>query len=289
MSEVELEATAETRMIDIGGRCLALTCSGSASPAVVLETGLGAESSEWVAVQRGVEGFARVCRYDRAGRGASDSAPAPRTASDLADDLRHLLWAGGVPAPYVLVGQSLGGLLARVFAQRYAGEVAGMVLVDSMHERQFEVFGSMFPAPSPSDPPALAEVRAFWSGGWRNPESTAERLDLPASIRQGCEVGSLGRIPLHVIAAGTFVNNPLVPAARREELQRHWEDLQKEFLALSPLATFTLARHCGHFIQRDDPRIVIDAVRAVIDQLRGDIRRPPAHVPGHGHALARGD
>jgi len=137
MNGVELEATAKTRMIDIGGRRLALTCSGSGSPSVVLETGLGAESADWAAVQRGVEGFARVCRYDRAGRGASDPAPSPRTAADLADDLRYLLWAGGVPAPYVLVGHSLGGLLARVFAQRYAGEVAGIVLVDSMHERQF--------------------------------------------------------------------------------------------------------------------------------------------------------
>jgi len=283
MNGVGLEAAAKTRMIDIGGRRLALTCSGSGSPAVVLETGLGAESADWAAVQRGVEEFARVCRYDRSGRGASDSAPTPRTAADLADDLRQLLWAGGVPAPYVLVGQSLGGLLARVFAQRYAGEVAGIVLVDSMHERQFEVFGSMFPAPSPSDPPALAEIRAFWSGGWRNPESTAERLDLQASIRQGCEVRSLGRIPLRVIAAGTFANNPLVPAARREELQRHWEDLQKEFLSLCPLATLTHAPHSGHFIQRDDPRIVIDAVRAVIDQVRGDIRRPPVQLPGHGN------
>ena len=255
-----------TQMIDVGGRRLAFTCTGQGSPAVVLETGLGAESSEWAAVQRGVQKFARVCRYDRAGRGMSDRAASPRTALDMVNDLRSLLRAAAVPSPYVLVGQSFGGLLMRMYALQHSSEVVGLVLVDSMHEDQFDVFGQMFPPPTPADTAVLQEVRAFWTGGWRNVESTVEHIDFLSSIRQARKVTALGDVPLHVITAGTFLNQPLVPAARRTELQQRWEDLQKQFLNLSSRATQSIVPASGHFVQRDDPHVVIDAIEAVMRQ-----------------------
>ena len=181
-------------------------------------------------IVRGVQTFTRVCRYDRAGRGASDCASSPRSALDMVDDLHRLLRTAEVSGPYVLVGHSFGGLLMRLYAHRYGGDVVGLVLVDSMHDDQFDVFGKMFPPPTPSDPLALRETRAFWTGGWRNAESTAERIDFVSSIGQARQVVSLGDIPVHVITAGTFLNQPLVPAARRGDLQRRWEDLQKQFL-----------------------------------------------------------
>lgn len=254
------------QMIDVGGRRLAFTCSGQCSPAVVLETGLGAESSEWAAVQRGVQEFARVCRYDRAGRGMSDRAASPRTALDMVDDLHSLLGTAEVPGPYVLVGQSFGGLLMRLYARQHSSDVVGLVLVDSMHEDQFDVFGQMFPPPAPADTAALRKERAFWTGGWRNVASTVEHIDFPSSIRQAREVVSLGDVPVHVITAGTFLNQPLVPAARRTELQQRWEDLQKQFLNLSSRATQSVVKGSGHFVQRDDPRVVINAIEAVIVQ-----------------------
>ncbi len=116
--------TTELIPVDASGRRLALTRGGVGVPTVVLETGLGAESDEWESVQREVELFTQVCRYDRANRGRSDPAPKPRSAEDAVSDLRALLLAAAIPAPYVLVGHSLGGIIVRLYAHHYPREVA---------------------------------------------------------------------------------------------------------------------------------------------------------------------
>ena len=80
-----------------------------------------------------VAAFTRVCAYDRAGTGYSESTPLNDTAEEIADELHSLLATAGIDGPYVLVGHSLGGILVRVLADRYPKEVAGMVLVDTGH------------------------------------------------------------------------------------------------------------------------------------------------------------
>jgi pimeloyl-ACP methyl ester carboxylesterase len=105
--------------VDVGGRRLHLTCSGVSAgraPTVVLEAGFGSPSATWNRVQPEVAKFARVCSYDRAGLGGSDPAPARRTVVSLTEDLHALLVNAKVPGPYVLVGHSLGGILARLYA-----------------------------------------------------------------------------------------------------------------------------------------------------------------------------
>jgi len=265
-----VDGIAGPRMIDIGGRRLAVTCAGAGSPPVILETGLGAESDEWAIVQRETSAVARVMRYDRANRGASDRVAGPRTALDMIEDLRTLVRVSQIEGPYILVGHSFGGLLVRLYAHRYSEEVAGIVLVDAMHEDQFDVFGPLFPPADRSEPAELTRTRTFWQGGWRSPEATTERIDFISSIRQAREVTSLGDIPLHVIIAGGFLNQPLVPPEFRERLQERWEALQRQFLNLSTRATYSLALSSGHFVQRDAPQIVSDAIK---DSLAS--RRPP--------------
>src|SRR5207248_97521 len=121
---------------DIGGRSLHLYCTGKGSPAVVLEAGAGDFSLDWSYVQPGVARFTRVCSYDRAGYAWSDPGPRPRTARQLALELRTGLRKAGIKGPYVLVGQSFGGFLVRAFARCYPKEVVGMVLVDCPHENE---------------------------------------------------------------------------------------------------------------------------------------------------------
>jgi len=253
-----------TRRIDLGGRCLELTSSGNGSPTVVLETGLGAESAEWSVVQRTIAPLTRVLRYDRACRGASDPAPHPRTAIELVDDLAQLLHRAAVPPPYLLVGHSLGGLLMRLFADRHRSEVAGLILVDSMHEDQFDIFGPTFPPAVPGEPQALTETRAFWNGGWRDPRSTTEGLDLVATCAQGRAVTTLGDLPLHVLVAGTFLNQPLIPKAMRARLQQKWDELQRGFLRLSSDSSLSTIESSGHFVQRDAPQRIVGAIRQML-------------------------
>lgn len=254
--------------IDLGGRYLAFNESGSGAPAVVLETGLGAEAAEWAAVQQTLERSTRVVSYDRAGRGSSDPVAPGRPASALASDLAGLLQLAHVPPPYLLVGHSFGGLLVRLYAHRYPQNVAGIVLVDSLHEDQFDVFGARFPPQLPGEPPVLAQQRAFWEGGWRRAESNAEGIDLPASVAEGREVRCLGSVPLHVITAGSFLHNPLVPTERRPELQRCWERLQRGLLGLSSASRYTLVPESGHFIQREQPQVVSRVIEGMLSELR---------------------
>ncbi|HEX8352327.1 MAG TPA: alpha/beta hydrolase [Pyrinomonadaceae bacterium] len=122
------------RLVDVGGYRLHLDCTGAGGPAAVLIAGAGDFSFDWSLVQPRASRFARVCSYDRAGLAWSDLGPTPRTMRQEAHELRALLRNAGVPPPYVLVGHSVGGLVARVYAASYPREVAGLVLVDSTTE-----------------------------------------------------------------------------------------------------------------------------------------------------------
>jgi pimeloyl-ACP methyl ester carboxylesterase len=123
------------RSVDIGGRSLNIHCSGDGSPTVVLENTLG---YRWMPIAREVTKFTRACWYDQAGYGWSDPGPKPRTSAAVASDLQSLLRAAAVPPPYVLVGASGDGFPVRVFAGRHLNEVAGVVLVDAVHEDQYQ-------------------------------------------------------------------------------------------------------------------------------------------------------
>ncbi len=121
-----------SRSVPLGdGRHLSISCLGTGSPTVVLEAGLDWGGSwSWITVLPEVARFTRVCAYDRAGSGFSDPGPIPRDGKHIVSDLHALLGAAGERPPYVLVGQSLGGALVRLYRLRYPTDVGAMVLVD---------------------------------------------------------------------------------------------------------------------------------------------------------------
>ncbi len=121
------------QLIDIGGYKLHIHCTGEGTPTVILDAGGGFTSSSWAWVQPEIAKTTRVCAYDRAGWGWSDPSPQGYSAVQNAAELRTLLANSGIPAPYVLVGHSLGGLYARVYAVQYPQDVIGMVQIDASH------------------------------------------------------------------------------------------------------------------------------------------------------------
>jgi pimeloyl-ACP methyl ester carboxylesterase len=204
------------RFVDVGGHRLYLECAGSGSPTVILQAGLGEASASWARIAPEVAASTTVCAYDRAGHGRSDEA-GPQDGIALAADLHTLLQHASVTGPYVLVGHSSGGAYVRVFADRYAGEVAGMVLLDSQPADAFSALPD-YPAFYQNYrrlgilSPSLARIGLLGpllglSADQSTPAASRggrdEILMLPAALQQAQALTSLGDRPLIVVTAGT--------------------------------------------------------------------------------------
>jgi pimeloyl-ACP methyl ester carboxylesterase len=122
------------QLVDIGGYRLHLYCVGRGTPTIVLIPGAGDYSFDWALVQPALSKETRTCSYDRAGNAWSDLGPNPRTMRQEAAEVRRLLEKAGIDGPVLLVGHSIGGLIARVYAREYPDAVAGIALVDATSE-----------------------------------------------------------------------------------------------------------------------------------------------------------
>jgi pimeloyl-ACP methyl ester carboxylesterase len=203
------------RMIDVGGHRLYIECSGSGGPAVILQSGLGESSAYWSRIAPAVAASTTVCTYDRAGHGRSDAA-GPQDGIALAVDLHALLERAGVAGPYVLVGHSSGGAYVRVFAERYADDVAGMVLLDAQPADAFTALPD-YPAGYNSlrlaygVGPSLARIGVLGLLLGLPPDQSTpaaarsacdELAVLPSALQQAQALTSLGDRPLVVVTAG---------------------------------------------------------------------------------------
>ncbi len=251
--------------VDVGGRRLALTATGAGSPAVVLEAGQGCAGAEWEPVAEAVARLTRVMSYDRAGLGASDPAPSPRSTREMVADLHALLTAAAIPPPYVLVGHSIGGLAARLYAHCYPGEVAGLVLVDPTHPDQWERWMEGVPPAEAGEHEMLTRMRLR---PWEDPGQNPEGFDVRASIAQARAVTSLGDLPLIVLTAGSQRHYADTPSPLAAHMARVKPELHRDLLRLSTNSRLVIAERSGHFIHRDQPELVIDAIRRVVDEAR---------------------
>jgi pimeloyl-ACP methyl ester carboxylesterase len=263
--DVAGRATHIGEFVDVGGRRLHFTCSGASGegPTVVLEAGFGNSSLTWDRVQPDVAKFARVCSYDRAGLGASDPAPAQRTVVSLTEDLHAFLVNAKVRGPYVLVGHSLGGLLARVYASYYPKDVVGMVLVDSTHEDEADRGLSLLPPETLKDMARRAKPEDMVVS---NP---AEKFDTCSMRALMDALNWRADIPLVVLTQGLpyraedYVN----PSLASQYYQLHLE-MQKDLVGRSSRGRQIMADRSGHFIHRDQPELVVNAIRQLIEEVQ---------------------
>ena len=206
--------SAPGQLIDVGGHRLHLSCAGSGSPTVILESGLGEGAAYWRFISDAVARDTKVCVYDRAGRGWSEPASAPQDGVAIARDLHVLLERANVQAPFVLVGHSSGAQYVRIFAGRYPEQVAGMILLDGQPAEAFEGLpwyptfyaglrhvSAVLPSLARlgvgrllSDPDASARsARSFRD----------EVVELPTALAQARSFQTLGDRPLVVVTAAS--------------------------------------------------------------------------------------
>jgi pimeloyl-ACP methyl ester carboxylesterase len=250
---------------DIGGRQLFLRCTGHGSPTVVLEGGL---TTDWYELQNQLSGFTRVCSYDRPGGpgSRSDPAPIPRTARDFVADLHALLAAARVPGPYVLAGHSNSGLFSVLDASTHPRQVAGLVLIDAVHpayhRRQLALLKPLLP---PEVWEALRQEAITPPPRLVDPEG----IDIWTSERQtrvALRRAPLRPMPLVVLAHGRPESSP--PGWPGEEVERLWQQLQRELAQLVPGGRLVVATESGHNIQDDQPELVLDAIGDVVLAVR---------------------
>ena len=242
--------------VDIGGRSLAVWCSGAGAPPVILETGLGAPAADWLPVQEAVAQQTSVCRYDRANCGASDPAPTPRTARDMAEDLHHLVAAFELSTPLVLAGHSFGGPIAIEYCAAWPDEVGDLVLVDPAAPDQFDIFG-------PFIPEQMTEMKEFWTTGWRTPEGTAERIDFPTTFESLRKIDDLRDVEMIVLTSGNWQIAPI------PEPHDTWVRLHQDYVALSTRAEQRVLDGTDHFLQRSAPDSVAKAILDVVSRVQG--------------------
>jgi len=240
---------------DVGNRSLYLECVGEGSPTIVMETGNGGDHTAWEDVVPSVRDTNQTCTYDRANLGASDSAPTPRTSADVVEDLHGLLTVAGIPAPYVLVGHSFGGISMRLYAATYPDEVAGLVLVDPT------------PTTFVDDACAIVDATACESMGAEFDPSLNEGLDIVGSADALLAAGPLPAVPLVVLVADDHSQDAITDTGVLQRFETMWQGRQQELATTVPEGRMELVAS-GHNIHNLVPDVVAEAIRSVLSEAR---------------------
>jgi len=246
---------AQGRVVVVQERSVYIDCRGTGMPTVVFESGMGDGAGGWTDVHDEVAAVTRACVHDRPGRGPSE--PRDRhTLADAAESLRMVLHAAGESGPFLVVGHSLGGAYARVFADTHRDEVTGLVLVDAF-------------SPDLQDlavHPLLGDLRTEYEAGLdrlRVLVADVEALDWPTSERQIIEADLAG-LPIEVLRAPR--REPRLADATNDAIEAA---VIASYESLSPgRVRYSLTPGAGHIIQADRPDLVVQAVLRLVAAAR---------------------
>ena len=259
------QSSLQLQKVNAGGHSLNLLAGGKRaseqSPAVILEGGFGAGIASWTTVQAEIAKFAQVVSYDRAGLGQSEPGPKPRSAKQIALELHQALQTAGIKPPYVLVGHSFGGPYIRVFANMYPSEVAGMVLIDPSQE----TFDGWMKNRS---------QRKLKESNAKNEEALLAKA--PQGVRDESAAVSVtykqvrsAKVPIGI---PVILMTAMLDSGMPIEVRRVWQEKHKEWIEKVPGGKHILAEKSRHPIQLDEPQLVIDAIKQVVEQA--------SHKPG---------
>jgi pimeloyl-ACP methyl ester carboxylesterase len=288
-------------LVDIGGYRLHLYCTGEGDPTIVLDSGAAGPGLMWALVQPELSKMNRVCSYDRAGLGWSDTAPTKRTSQNMVAELHILLTNAGIKPPYLLVGHSLAGFNVRIYANQYPGEVVGVVLVNAAYEgsqlslacqqvfkantgfarlmqpltvlgitRIADKFGAFTSITNevfgslPADLKAeLTTLTIYRHQYWATFDAEVSMVEEDEA--QAKAFGSLGTVPLMVVSGTPDVGRipPDLGCSVQEVIEQE-KTAQIALAALSSDSDLILCDTCGHYIPMTNPELVIEAFRQLL-------------------------
>jgi len=287
------------------GRRLNLYCTGSGTPTVIFEAGLGDSTKAWGLVQPEISKHTRACSYDRAGLGFSDPARVSGTAANAAKDLAQLLRSANLSPPYILVGHSYGALVAKLFTFGNLKSVAGLVLVDPSHEDIGKNIFSIHPEHRVENKQYLADLKkclgidqkeladngelttlCVGKAGLRysEPINTADlnfatqqpriaawtsemtHVWVESSDQVRAASRSLGKIPLVVLSREPPQPGPKETVELRERKNAEVARLHSTTVALTTVGDLKIIPNTGHYIQLEEPSAVIDAILNIINK-----------------------
>jgi pimeloyl-ACP methyl ester carboxylesterase len=267
------------RMVDVAGHAVRVQSFGleprkGGRPVVVFEGGTGNSLDVWGCILGQIAAHAPVVAYDRAGLGRSAWDGQPPTPQHVATRLRSLLRQIGAEPPYVLVGYSWGGILARYFAGYHPNEVAALVFVDpgpivtQTRTQQLAPFDSVGAGKAGYD--------AFWSGYATLVARATPAVRAEVDAQRGLmdreladrDIRPLPNVPVAVIVAGKYLDVPMkVPYDARAHFAvdvRHRVRLLQEWTLASPFGTLVMSNHSTHALPREDPALLVWAIERVL-------------------------
>ena len=249
----------DARRVSVGDHRLFLDCRGTQKgPTVILLAGAGGGSDTtetWEKVQSGVAGFAKVCSYDRMGVGQSDHLARTQSEAEIIEDLHQLLMKAKVPGPYILVGHSMGGVYARKYAETYPREVAGFVFVDSADEEQVWRFAKISPT-LVLEYPEYPNWSKLEEQGWLMPGRLLQ-------WRTGA--------PVIVLEHGVMWPRGMFQGMTEGQYQSvidTWHAMQVDLSERSKRGEWRRAPESGHYIQTQQPELVVAAIHDVLKMTR---------------------
>ena len=285
----------------VNGHRMRIDCTGSGSPTIVLDAGLGNDGLIWGGVQPVLAKTTRVCSYDRAGFGWSDALPPPRDANHIADELHGLLTAARIDGPIVLMGHSISGIYIREYATRYPSEIAGLIFADGSTPLQNRnpAFKQYAGSETPKWYQNLASKIAFAAGiprlGGQCAQSfpgfdrdaaklqaedlcheqfgaiVAEMESFDRSGEEAVHTGPYGGLPILVFSQDTAKG---VAEGEPRALGNAWNQMQEDLKKLSTRSRRIIAKGSGHYIQLNRSDLIEREVPRFIEQIRGTAPEP---------------
>jgi pimeloyl-ACP methyl ester carboxylesterase len=252
------------QLVDVGGYRLEVARGGSGNPAIVLVGGLGNALDTWEKITPAAAQFSTVVAYSRGGLGRSEPGPSHHTAKDSVVELHTLLARLELKPPYILVGASYGGILVRLYTSLYPNEVAGLVFVDSSHEEQVKRYGKLDPKYPAQFQSSFEEKLRSDKGAEADEDRESMRIQAAGAV-EGMK--PLPDIPIAVLTSMKVSPNPQYVNQTAKGYES-WRAMHEEWFRRSTNGLHLVTARSGHHIQDDEPQLVIEAIRFVLDRVR---------------------